>query len=104
DDAHRVIHVRTLHLVFDVDRNSVWRRYGHASNGGSAARRPADVRGAGPAEGRPAWWLHIQIANVECVVLDEFAAGLDLVAHECSEHLIRLRVIFRTDLKEGPNI
>src|SRR6266508_6486296 len=64
----------------------------------------AYVRGASPAEGRPAWWLHIQIANVECVVRDELAAGLDLVAHECGEHLVGLRVIFRTDLQERPNI
>src|SRR5678815_6185786 len=77
DYAHRVIHVRTFHLVFDVDRKTIR---------------------------RCVWRVHldVEIPYVERVVLDELPARLDLVAHQRREHLIGFRVILRADLQQRP--
>ena len=41
--------------------------------------------------------LHIEVANIERVVLDELAAGLYFVAHESGEHLFRFNGIGQID-------
>src|SRR5688572_16961223 len=58
---------------------------------------PAYARGAGPFG--PAV-LNVQIPYVERVVFDELAAWLDLVAHECGEHLVRFGVVFGAHLHQ----
>src|SRR5262245_31127134 len=64
---------------------------------------------AGPPEGSPyvrarrdtsARVLHVKVLDVECVVFDELAAGLDLITHQGGEHLIRLRVVFGANLQQ----
>src|SRR5215203_533049 len=44
--------------------------------------------------------LDIQVLDVERVVFNKFAPGLDLVAHEGREHQVRRRMVFRLDLQE----
>ena len=98
DYAHRVIHVRALHLVFDVD--------GDAVRGSVQFMKSVDV-GSGAAdayvqgEAGPAG-LHVEVSDVERVVLDELAPRLDLVAHQRGEHLVRLGVVLGADLQQRP--
>ena len=45
--------------------------------------------------------LDVQIAHVECVVLDKLAARFDVLAHERSENLIALHDVFERYLKQS---
>jgi hypothetical protein len=45
--------------------------------------------------------LHIQIAHIEGVLLDEFAAGFYLVAHEDSEQVVGAAGVLHADLQQG---
>ena len=78
DYAHGVIHVRALHLVFDVD---------------GKAQRQILIHGV--------WHLilDIEILDVERVVFDELAARFHLVAHQRREHQVGLGVILGPDLQ-----
>ena len=62
-------------------------------------KAPVPTRRAGPFG--PAG-LHVEVPHVERVVFDEFAARLDLIAHQRREHLIRLGVILGADLQQRP--
>ena len=92
DYAHGVIHVRALHLVFDVDGDAVVRfGVGHERSASADWALSGDSRG-----------LHVQVPHVERVVLDELAARLDLIAHQRREHLVRLGVVLGAHLQQRP--
>src|SRR4051812_3317417 len=44
---------------------------------------------------------HIQIPHIQRVLLDEFAAGLDLVAHQDPEEIVGAADVFHADLQES---
>src|SRR5207248_356009 len=44
----------------------------------------------------------IEVGRVEGVLLDELAPGLDRIAHQRREHLLRLGHVVRVDLEKGP--
>ena len=46
--------------------------------------------------------LHVEVSDVERVVFDELAARLDLIAHQCREHLVRLGVVLGANLEQRP--
>src|SRR5205807_2322162 len=46
--------------------------------------------------------LDIEIPDVQRILLDEIAAGLDGVSHENREHPVRLETVFDGDLEESP--
>ena len=88
DHAHGVIHVRALHLVFDVDRDARL-GIGHALwRSGKRLRSRSGVP------------LDVEVLHVEGVVLDELAPRLDLVAHQGREHQVGFRVVLRLDLEQ----
>ena len=127
DHAHRVIHVRALHLVFDVDGDFIEAK----SDIGSLATFGL-VRSAVGAESpdssvgntlewrlQPTAWQHratrsdppnaraptssdIQVLHVQRIVFDELAARLDLIAHQRREHQVRLRMILGAHLQQRP--
>jgi len=66
-------------------------------------RRPAPVPG-GEQPATSNEQLHIEVLDVERIVFDELAAGLDLVAHQGREHQVGFRVIFRAHFEQGRNI
>ena len=43
--------------------------------------------------------LNVQVFDVERVFLDEFAAGLDVVAHQDAEHLVGRGAVLHRDLQ-----
>ena len=51
---------------------------------------------------RPKYYeaLHIQIRHFQGVLLDELAAGLDLVAHQDSEQIVRGTGVFHLHLQQ----
>ena len=88
DYAHRVIHVRALHLVFDVDGELVQRYRSCRDRARAGGRATASTA-----------LLDIEILDVERVVFDELAPRLDLVAHQRREHQVGFHVIFGADLR-----
>src|SRR5881394_1716226 len=48
----------------------------------------------------PGGWLHVEVPDVERVVLDELAARLNFVAHELHEHLLGLDRIGEIDAQQ----
>ncbi len=94
DYAHGVIHVRALHLVFDVDGEAVEGDVSHKEYVLRATCHTCDVlRATSDAWHTADAWhvarctshvLDVQVLHVERVVFDELAAGLDLIAHQAS--------------------
>ena len=41
--------------------------------------------------------LDVEVADVECVLFNEFAAGFDVFAHECGENALALGDVFKFD-------
>src|SRR5438874_2564362 len=74
DDGHRVVQVRLPHLLFD---GGVDLSIGH---------------------------LDIQVGDVERVLLDELAPGLDGVTHQDREHLVGADGVLHRDLQERPRL
>src|SRR6267378_3754026 len=74
DDGHRVVQVRLPHLLFD---GGVDLSIGH---------------------------LNIQVGDVERVLLDELAPGLDGVTHQDREHLVGADRVLHRDLQERPRL
>src|SRR3990167_8034384 len=58
---------------------------------------PSKGEGWGPS---PPLALNVQIGDVQRVVLDELAAGLDLVAHQAAEEIVGLVGLAHPDLEE----
>src|SRR6266850_2456630 len=74
DDGHRVVQVRLPHLLFD---GGVDLSVGH---------------------------LDIQVGDVERVLLDELAPGLDGITHQDREHLVGADRVLHRDLQERPRL
>ena len=61
---------------------------------------PRDFENAEQIDPRAVHASHIQIPHIERVLLDEFAAGFDLVAHEDAEEVVGCADVFHADLQE----
>ncbi len=85
DDAHRVVEITALHLLFDVDRHRPLEGKHRVLVGHALSSPRSDV----------------QVAHVERVCLDELAARLDLVAHEDGEDVVGFDVVLDLDLQQA---
>ena len=106
DDAHRIVHVGLLHLVFDVDRNILLEQIFHQNPfllSGFAKRDSSlsgkDASGRSPVSFSP---LDVQVGGVQRVFVDEIASRLHLVSHQGGENFVRLHRVLDPDLQEGP--